>query len=63
MSAITTRTQDNKEALAPTSASPSVVTPAPARLTSMDAYRGFVILFVMWLLRYWMYRRKLFLRI
>jgi predicted acyltransferase len=39
----------------------------PGRLSSLDAYRGFVIgaavMFAVWLILYYMYRHKIFLKI
>ncbi len=46
---MTTLTSDNQKAPAPSAVAPPVpvVAPAPARLTSLDAYRGLVMFLMM----------------
>ena len=44
---MTTLTSDNQQAPALAAVSPPVAAPAPARLTSLDAYRGFVMFLMM----------------
>jgi heparan-alpha-glucosaminide N-acetyltransferase len=44
---MTTLTPDNQKAPAPSAVSPPVAVPAPARLTSLDAYRGLVMFLMM----------------